>query len=84
MQPYLPLAEKLQAYFQRHLSEGDERFKSGYELAVEWIRLLKQPHPDLREVKALADKVADPGEAQGTAFVEMRMFVNKWSREMAP
>jgi hypothetical protein len=61
-----------------HNPPWDEWLK-GYELAVEWQRMLRLDNPPLQEIDALVDRAQNEHEG-GSGMIDLWMHVNHWRR----
>lgn len=71
-------AEKMCNYFKQHLDEGGSHWQYGYDVSIEWLRLVRGG-ANLEEVQNLLDRVYNPSEDQGSAFEELKFLICKWS-----
>jgi hypothetical protein len=72
--------ERLVAYFSKY---GDQSWaKDGAQAAREWLRLLQQDTPNIVEVRLLLSTLESGAAEGGSAWEEMLVLAQRWSRSL--
>ena len=79
---YMSTAKKLLKSFKGNLNDSGLIWKYCCDIASEWIRLLAEKNPNNCEIERLVKDVNNPPESQGCAYLELKMLINKWSKEI--
>lgn len=74
-------AEKMCSYFKKHLNDGSRHWQYGYDVSIEWLRLVRVGLPSLEEVQSLLEKVHNQVEEQGSAFDELKFLICRWNED---